>query len=141
VTGEKDGFTSSTSTTIITDDSKFIAVSLEPSSDAAKKWAENNQNQYLDLEKFVGSASENSGKTLASKNPIVRDLPISGPTYTVGYVLDSKDTSSTSIILTVHSPAGYRNEAIRSIYQAGYSPAEYTISFTDYTNPFTEKTQ
>lgn len=138
IRAEKDGFTTETTTTLITDDSKFIAISLTPSSDAAKKWASENEQQYLDLEQFVGSASVNSGKTLAEKNPIVTALPITGPTYSVGYTVNQNDSSRTSITLTVHALEGYRNTAIHSIYTAGYNPADYTISFSDFTNPFAE---
>lgn len=141
VKAEKDGFISKTSTEIITDDAKFIAISLVPSSDTAKKWASDNQQQYLELEKFVGSESENSGKTLATKNPIVTELPIQGPTYTIGYILDSKDTSSTSIILTIDAVEGYRNTAIRTLYDDGYNPAEYALSFKNLTNPFKDDTK
>lgn len=138
VKAERSGFNSTTFTTLITDDVKYIAVTLTPSSDEARKWAEDNQNAYLELERFVGSTTETSGQTLAAKNPIVTSLPLSDFSYSVGYVKDPKDTSGTSIILTVHALDGYWNAAIRSIYDAGYNPADYTITLNKLSNPFAE---
>lgn len=138
IRAEKEGFVARTSTVVITDDAKYIAASLTAESDEAKEWAEKNEAAYLELEKFVGSMTENSGKTLAEKNPIVTSLPLSDFSYSVGYIKDPKDTSGTSIILTVRALDGYWNAGIRAIYQAGYDPADFTISLKEYTNPFTE---
>lgn len=141
VKAEKSGFATTTFTTLITDDVKYIAVALTPSSDEAKKWADNNQNAYLELERFVGSTTEASGKTLAAKNPIVTRLPLSDFSYSVGYIKDPKDSSGNSIIVTVRALDGYWNTAIRSIYNAGYDPADYSLNLNELSNPFKESSK
>ena len=136
VTAKKEGFSDFTSTVVIDDSNKFITVALSPSSDEAKKWAEQHEADYLQQEAVGGERLSQSGNTLAAKNPIVTVLPIDNYTSTVGYVMDERDTSGNSIIVTVDTSSGYRNAAITSIFNQGIDPGDYTIRFSDYTNPF-----
>lgn len=137
VTAKKDGFSDFTTTAVIDDDSKYIVVALAPESEDAKKWAEQNQNLYLEQESKAGKQAAEAGGAFAAKNPIVGVLPINNYTYNVGYKLDQRDTSGKSIIITVDAYEGYRNAAIRSISELGFDPGDYNIEFDNYTNPFT----
>ncbi len=144
VTATKDGFKTDTTTIIIDDYTKYIAVALYPESKEAKEWYNKNQKAYLDLESFVYNQDSkdskdniNSGKP--ESDPIIPHLPIKNYTYNVGYITDQSDKSGRSIILTVDALTGYRNAAIRSIYELNLDPAEYNIKFENYKNPFKEE--
>lgn len=138
VRAEKSGFATNTFTAIVNDDVRYIAATLTPSSDEAKKWAASNENAYLELERYVSSQNANSGKTLAENAPLVTQLPIEGYTYTVGYKNDAGNSSGKPIVVTIDTTAGYRNAAIGSIYNVGFDPGDYKLQFSDYTNPFEE---
>ena len=138
VRAEKDGFYSYSDSVIIDDNSKYIAVALEPESSDATKWAKDNQDLYLQQESEFGAKSGEAGATVLNDNPIIDSLPIDGETYSVGYITDNNDKSGNSIIVTVHATSGYRNSAIKDIYNLGFDPADYQIQFSDYTNPFKE---
>lgn len=139
IRAEKDGFASYTSTLIVNDYTTYVAVALTPESDEAKKWAEANEDAYLDFESKVGVDEAEAGKLFVEANPIVAKLPLNNYTYKVGYISDPGDASGKSIILTVTAYSGYRNAAISAIYDLGFDPAEYKIQFNDYTNPFSEE--
>lgn len=138
VRAEKDGFASYSGTVIIDDFNKYIVIALQPESDAAKKWASDNESAYLNQEAAGEATIGASGKSFADANPIVSQLPIEGYTYTVGYKLDQSDSAGKSIIVTVDTTSGYRNAALNSIYNVGFDPGDYKLQFTNYTNPFTE---
>lgn len=137
VRAEKSGFATKEQTVVITDTNKIIFVSLTPESDEAKKWTEDNERAYLDQEARAGAAYGESGQKNVEQNPIIADLPINNYTYNVGYTLDQNDKSGKSIIITVDAYEGYRNAAVRSIFDLGYDPGDYVIRFENYTNPFT----
>lgn len=136
VTAKKEGFSDFKTSVIIDDGYKFISVALSPSSSEAKKWAEQHEEEYLRQEAVGGERLRESGELLASKNPIVTVLPIDNYTSTVGYIINPDDLSGNSIIVTVDALDGYRNAGIASIFYQGIDPGDYTLTFTDYTNPF-----
>lgn len=138
VTGEKDGFEEFKETIMIDDFNRLVVVSLLPSSDEAKKWFEENNDLYLEQEKLVSEQASTSTENISTVNPVIAVLPIDGYTYKIGYVLDQTDTSGRSIIVTIDTSNGYRNAAIGAIYKAGFDPAELSINFIDYKNPFRE---
>lgn len=137
ITAKKDGFTDFTTTAVIDDNSKYIVIALAPESSEAKKWAEQNQNLYLEQESKSGKQAAEAGGAFAAKNPIVEYLPVNNYTYNVGYKLDQHDTTGDSIIITVDADEGYRNAAVQSISELGFDPGDYNIEFDNYTNPFT----
>ncbi|HMQ96623.1 MAG TPA: PEGA domain-containing protein [Candidatus Nanoperiomorbaceae bacterium] len=138
VKATKDGFADYEGTVIIDDDSKYIVVALDPESNEAKQWAEDNQDAYLAQESTTGSEVGESGALVLDRNPIIDSLPIQAGIYAVGYVMDNTDKSGNSIIVTIDAPGGYRNAAIKDIYGIGSDPADYNIQIEDYTNPFKE---
>lgn len=134
---EADGFTTDTSTIVVNEDTTYIASALLPESDEAQKWADSNQQEYLDLESLVYKEEQEVGARFSSKNPIVTSLPIDNYSSKIGYKIDQSDSSGRSIILTVYGVDGFRNGAIKSIINAGYDPAEYKYEIEDdYNNPF-----
>ena len=136
VTAKKEGFSDFKTTVIIDDSNKFITVALSPASEEAKKWAEQHEEEYLRQEAVGGDRLRESSEILATKNPIITVLPINNYTSTVGYIMNPDDVSGNSIIVTVEALSGYRNAGVASIFNQGIDPGDYTLKFTDYTNPF-----
>ncbi len=134
VTLAKDGFKTEESAVIIDDYTKYIAISLQPESKEAIRWYNKNQDAYLDLERFVYDQDNRDNKP--ESDPIIPYLPIKNYTYNIGYTMDESDKSGRSVILTVDTSTGYRNAAIRSIYELDLDPADYNIKFENYKNPF-----
>lgn len=69
----------------------------------------------------------------AENNPILNVLPYDDGTYAIGTLIGVDP-----IVVSIDAGVGYRNAAIRQIYDLGFNPANYTIQFENYTNPFKE---
>lgn len=137
IVAKKDGFLTSEDTLIVNDYTDAIVAQLLPESDEAIDWYEDNQDKYIEMEGIIQNINAAADERFAEKNPIVKNLPIDEYVFQVGYVIDPDDTSGSSIRLTVYGIDGYRNAAIRAIYDEGFDPAEYMIDFKDdYVNPF-----
>lgn len=136
VKASKDGFFPYSGSQYIDASSNKITVALQPDSDEAQKWVEENQQQYSDVEAQAGTREDASGKEFSDKNPITDDLPLETLIYTIGYKRDNSDPSGDSIILTIDAAQGYRNGAINAIRDLGYDPTKFKIEFYNYTNPF-----
>ncbi|HET6746704.1 MAG TPA: PEGA domain-containing protein [Candidatus Saccharimonadales bacterium] len=136
IKGEKNGFTTYEHREVIENDNRTITVVLNPVSDEAKKWTQQNQTKYLEIEGKAGLAANQEGEAFRKENPIVNDLPYSNYLYTIGYQNDNSDPSGNSIIVTIDAPSGYRNAAVRQIRALGYDPATLKIEFRNYESPF-----
>lgn len=113
-----------------------VTLPLEPESAEAKKWAEQNQNQYNTLEGAAGKAANKQGEAVSEKNPVIQVLPYKNFLYTIGYKNDLSDPTGKSIIVTVDAITGYRNAAIRKLRELGHDPTQLKIEFTKYESPF-----
>jgi hypothetical protein len=136
IKGEKSGFTTYEHKEVIESDNKTVAIILNPVSDEAKRWVEQNQGKYLETEGKAGLAANQEGEAFRKENPIVNDLPYSNYLYTIAYQNDSSDPSGNSIVVTIDAPSGYRNAAVRQIRSLGYDPATLKIQFRNYESPF-----
>lgn len=135
----RDGFYDLETNVVISEYNQSIFVGLQPKSDEAIKWAEENQDLYIQQEGTPRSPAETeAGEAFISNNPIVRSLPAGNSLFSVGYIIDSNDATGKSIIVTVHAPGGFRNAAVQQIYNLGFDPGDYRIQFSDFTNPFKE---
>lgn len=133
----KEGFDDFSNAVQITESDKTVSIPLTPASDEAKKWAEENRSEYLELEAKSGIAAQEQGKDFREKNPIVSLLPYENLLYTIGYRADPADPTGQSIIIEIDASEGYRQQAIYQISQWGYDPTDFKINFRDYQNPFT----
>jgi len=134
----KEGFADFSSVASIESTSdQAIPIPMEATSDEAKKWAEDNQDKYLELEGRAGKSAQQRGDVFQEKNPIVKHLPYDSFLYTIGYKADPSDPSGNSIIIEIDAGEGYRQAAIYQISQWGYNPADFKINFRNYKNPFT----
>lgn len=132
----KYGFTDYQQTTTINDTRTTIDVALIPESGEAIAWAEANADLYRLKESRASKLLSQSGKAFSDDNPIVSHLPIDNMVYTIGYRRASSDPTSNAIIIEIDAIKGYRNGAIQKIKDLGFNPAEFTITFRDYRNPF-----
>ena len=113
-----------------------VTLPLEPESEEAKKWVQQNQNQYAALEGAAGKAANEQGEAVSEKNPVIRILPYKNFLYTIGYKNDLSDPTGKSIIITIDATPGYRNAATRKLRELGYDPTQLKIEFTKYESPF-----
>lgn len=132
----KEGFADYTKEMRIDQPDQAINVPLLAQSEEAKKWAEENESQYLSLEAKAGEEAQKQGEAFRAKNPIVNLLPFENLLYTIGYRADPADPSGNSIIIEIDATEGYRQQAIYQIYQWGYDPTDFKINFRGYENPF-----
>jgi hypothetical protein len=132
----KTGFTTLQQTKVISEKDITLTMPLAAESDEAKKWADQNQQQYAELEGIAGKIANQEGEALSDQHPIIQALPYSNFFYTIGYRNDLSDPSGNSIIITIDAITGYRNAAIKQIRELGYDPAQYKIEFKNYESPF-----
>jgi hypothetical protein len=138
VKATKEGFADFSSTISVKDglSGQSISVPLTPVSDIAKKWAQDNQDRYTELEARAGESVQKQGDFFLEKNPITAKLPSDSLLFSIGYITDPSDPTGNSIILEIDAGEGYRQAAIYQIFQWGYNPADFKINFKNYKNPF-----
>jgi len=133
-----DGFQSYTLTHYLVDSSiedMVLAVTLESKSDAAKTYAQENQELYSKQEGYGATQAEQQSAIMFKKNPVLEKLPYTNLIYSIGYTVD-KNKPDQPITLTIRAPVGSRNAAVNQINELGFDPADYKIKFIDYVNPF-----
>ena len=143
VTISKDGFETDTQDiTVLSDDDNSsdssqasIISALNPKSDTAKTWYNDNQDAYYELEKIAGSEASASGEAFIDKFPITGFLPVQKATYSIGY---KRTEDQKGIIVTIKAYEGYREAALQKIRDLGFDPSDFTIQFNNYENPFNE---
>lgn len=138
MTIEKEGFETQKKSVLVTNQKKqnVAAVSLQPKSDEAKKWAEKHQNDYTKNEQYGAIEARTNGEYFTDKNPITTKLPFKDPYFTIGYRTEKDD----SITITVVTPSPrYRFYAVEQIRQWGYDPTDFVIDFQDFHNPLEAK--
>lgn len=129
VRGHKDGFNDFTREFSLDGDHSRITVPLVPSSEEAKKWAQDNHSKYSELEKIGGAIAAKNGEKFHKENPIVNNLPYENPYYTIGY----QSADDKTIILTISAvSARYRYNALQQIRSWGYDPTDFKILYTNY---------
>lgn len=138
VSVHQDGFKTQTQKVIITEgkEQNVVAVSLIAESDEAKKWANSHQDDYQKNEIYGSIQANSDGKYFTNKNPITTKLPYNDPYFTIGYIANSDQ----SITLTIITPSPrYRFYAIEQIRKLGYDPTDFKIVFKDFHNPLEMK--
>lgn len=134
----KDGFETDTQKIVIKEDkTNSIISTLNPISDAAKQWYQNNQTEVLRVEGKAGQLSAQQGEEFINQYPITKWLPLQKATYTIGYKQLSEN-SDEGIVITISAVEGYREAALQEIRDKGFDPSDYTIEFTNYRSPFNE---
>ena len=128
----RNGFLSyETASENITKDDTTLAYILQAQSPDAVTWSKNHQNEFDAVYTIIEKVSYDKNQRYLSKYPIAGLLPYDGKVFTVGSL-----QGSDPVVLTVQTYSGYRNAAVRKLSNLSYDPADYTIRFNDYTNPF-----
>jgi hypothetical protein len=132
------GFTSREKRITVTADKKqnVVAISLTPESDEAKKWAEQNDDQYKKNEEFGAIEARQTGEFMRAKYPIIKSIPYEDPYFKIAYKIENND--SITLTIDTQSPR-YRYFAVQKIRELGYDPTDYTIEFSDFRNPLDRK--
>jgi hypothetical protein len=63
-------------------------------------------------------------------------LPYNNYLYKIDYDVDISNKDKPVFILTIDAAEGFRNNAIKQIYNFGLDPGNYRIVFLDYSSPF-----
>lgn len=109
-----------------------IYISLIGESDEAKEWQQNNLSKYRKLEILTTQQAHKYTEKFESRNPIVEDLPVKDPYFTISY----KNIQDKTIQLTIWGTSPrYREFALEHLRSMGYDPTDYSIEFTDFDNP------
>lgn len=132
----KDGFGTIKTSYNLTDANESIIIGLVAESDEAKQWAVKNYKLYNDLENKMDDKLKVDGEQFMADHPITSSLPIKNYLYSIGYMIDSNDSTGKSIIITVDSSQQYRQSAILQIKNLGYNLADYNYNFANFNNPF-----
>lgn len=115
-----------------------IYIGLIGQSDSAKKWQQNNQFRYRKLELLATEKAHQYNQLFEERNPIVKDLPIKDPYFTISY----RNIDDKTIKLTIWgTSARYRQYALNYLRQLGYEPTDYEIEFSNFTNPLATNIQ
>lgn len=119
----------------------YLDMSLLPSTEKGKAWVLRNENLYTPMQARAEKAVVGSGQELASRYPIVSELPYTEEEgFKIGY--QTPDGTADSFVLTIHADSSLgRATALAQIRRWGYNPSEYTIRYVGFTNPLTETTQ
>lgn len=134
ISAEKDGFTKNAKTVVVTPDKEknVVALSLAAESEAAMRWVEKNEREYLKNQEYGALEARANGVYFRQQNPIASVLPFTDPYYTISYQVQDDN----SIMITIATPSPrYRYLAVEKLRTLGYNPTDFRILFTDYKNP------
>lgn len=128
---QRDGFSTLDTDFTVSKGDKYLAFILESSSEEFVDYVTDNQQDYDDT---YSKSSEQLTIALDRQNeetPILSVLPYDQGVYIIGTIIGSDP-----LVVEIVGSTGYRNEAIKKLYELGIDPADYIIKFRDYNNPF-----
>lgn len=128
---KRDGFSTLDTDFTVSKGDKYLAFILESSSEEFVDYVTDNQQDYDDT---YSKSSEQLTIALDRQNeetPILSVLPYDQGVYIIGTIIGSDP-----LVVEIVGSTGYRNEAIKKLYELGIDPADYIIKFRDYNNPF-----
>lgn len=130
---KKDGFTTVEKQYLIEDyNQPAVYVGLVGKSDEAKKWQQQHQRDYQDLELLGRVQAAAYGEAFRARNPIIKILPIKDPYFTISY----RNVDDESVRLTIWGTSPkYREFALEYLRQKGFEPTDYEIEFDGFKNP------
>lgn len=133
VTVKKPGFETQTRTVRVSrEGSPYVYVGLAGASKSAKKWVTQHTREYQRLEYLTTEKSREFGAKFKANNPIIADLPINDPYYSVSY--RNRDDATVELIIWGTSPAT-RMAALNLLRDKGHEPTDYHITYDGFKNP------
>lgn len=113
-----------------------LYIGLAPKTEEAEEWARWNRRAYGELEHKTRELGVTYTMDLKTDYPIVEDLPLKDPYFSVGY----KASEDYGIIVTIKGTSPrYRQAAIQAIEAKGYNLGEYVVEYQGFDNPLEEK--
>lgn len=112
-------------------------ISLTPQSDDALEWVNSNAAAYQSFEQKAQQSYQTESEEMASRYPIIQDLPYRGDLYNIEYSLDNDEFR---IQIEADGPLE-RQVAIERIKSMGYEPSDYYVEFLHFDNPFTSRNE
>lgn len=137
VVAKKDGWETYTGQLSVRNDrTNRLAIGLTPVSDEAWSWASSERGQaaFKTLEVATANGSEERGERLTAKYPILDNLPVMDPYYTIDYMVTDQANETIELRIATESPY-YRREALKKLRDLGYVIGDYKIRFDDYDSP------
>lgn len=130
---EAEGFFKTEETLVVMEGEKpTLYVGLAPETDEARDWVQWNRRAFGELERRTREAGVIYTQSIRDNYPIVEDLPLRDPYYTVGY----RASEEYGVIVTIKGTSPrYRQEAIKAIEAKGYNLAEYVVEYQGFENP------
>lgn len=137
VTVKKSGFESQTRTVRVSrSGAPYIYIGLAGTTKTAKNWVVQHARDYKRLEYLTTEKSREFGSKFKSYNPIVADLPIKDPYYSVSY--RNYDDATVELIVWGTSPAT-RAAALELLRDKGHEPTDYRITYEGFKNPLEQR--
>ncbi len=136
IKAEREGFDSYTRIVTIDPDSNKTPKAffvLTPKTQEATTWVQDNEDEYLKVEKAAGIYYGDQSKSTVEKYPIIKDLPYRSSFYSIEYYQKGNDFR----VQIISSDAMGRQVAIEQIKSLGYDPSDYIVEFVGVDNPFT----
>lgn len=114
---------------------RSVRLLLTANTEDGRKIANKYQADYSKIEAQAGEEASKEGKQILDKNPIINNIP----RVTSYYRIDYKKDANNNIVIKISSPNPMgRQVAVDQVRSWGFDPTNYTIEFTDLTNPFTQ---
>lgn len=133
---KKKGWSSATTTVSVGDDSRSMALVLEPNSQEARELLEDDR-VVTEREALAGIAANARGEDIRTKNPIIDKLPysdISGP-FKIDFGFNQDDNQTPYFIVSFSTAKG-RRLAIEWLKKQEVDLVKTEVIFEDLNNPF-----
>ena len=128
---QRDGFSTLNVDFTVSNGDKYLAYILEASSEEFIDYEIDNQQDYDDTYSKSSEQISIGLNRQTEESPILSVLPYDQGVYIIGTIIGSDP-----LVVEIVGSTGYRNEAIKKLYELGIDPADYIIEFRDYSNPF-----
>ncbi len=135
LTASRSGFTTATSDITIKpgDGPKNVRLLPTPADPGAITWASEHAAEYQKLESGAGAETQDEGEEFEKKFPISRVLPYKNLLFSIDY--STNNTKNGFKIIVSADTAVDRQYAVKQIQDWGYSPGDYQIEFSGFSNP------
>lgn len=113
----------------------YLYVGLGPKTEEAQRWVQWNRRAYGELEIKTREIGVAYTQSLREQYPIIEELPLRDPYFTVGY----RASDEHGIIVTVKGTSPrYRQAAIQAIESKGHNLSKYVVEYEGFDNPLAD---
>ena len=118
----------------ITEETKYLYGKLIPANEDGAIFMNEHNKDFLEIEGIAGKVATEEGIKQRENYPIINELPIKDPYYSIGYNIDEDDVLN----ITVEASISYRQLAVNKLLEimSDEDFGKYNIVFYDLDNPF-----